>query len=325
MSGNKIKLLITGGLGNLGSWITDHFSSISGYDVTVLSKNDRTLDVSHSFKKVFCDITDKLALKDCIGGMEFDYVIHLASLNETFLDDYAKQALLINSYGTRNLLEVCEHKKIKKFIYMSTFHVYGKDGGEITEQSSVTPVNDYAITHFFAEEYVKLFSKRNGLPYIIFRLSNSYGCPKDVNSSKWYLLFNDLCRQAVLQKKIEIKTNGTALRDFIHMQDVCMVMESVLEKEELKNEIFNLGSGESLTLGEMASRIANAYEEKYAQKVEIKKNINDTTVYPGVLKFSIEKLKRAIDFKPSFPYEVEAKKIFEFVRKNDLAAMAERN
>ncbi|MEI9806543.1 MAG: SDR family oxidoreductase [Bacteroidota bacterium] len=315
MSGNKTRILITGGLGNLGSWITDHFS-LGGYEVTVLSKNDRKLTISHPFQKIFCDITDKSALKKSLDGMEFDYIIHLASLNETFLDDYASQALLINSYGTRNLLEVCEGKKIKKFIYMSTFHVYGKDGGEITEQDAVTPLNDYAITHYFAEEYIKLFSGRNGLPYIIFRLSNSYGCPKDVHSSKWYLLFNDLCRQAVLHKKIEIKTNGTALRDFIHMQDVSTAIEKVLEKENLENEVFNLGSGESLSLTEMADHIAAAYREVYAEDIEVKKNDNDKKVYPAVLRFNIGKIKEAIAFTPSFCYSDEAKKIFAFVVKS---------
>lgn len=319
MSGNKIKILVTGGLGNLGSWVTDHFSADEKYDVTVLAKSDRTLSVMNPFKKIFCDITDNAALKESLAGLEFDYIIHLASLNETFLPGYAGHALQINSFGTRNLLEACSYKKVKKFIYMSTFHVYGRDGGEITERDSVAPLNDYAITHYFAEEYTRMFARKGGLPCVIFRLSNSYGCPRDVNSSKWYLLFNDLCRQAVQQKQIEIKTNGTALRDFIHMQDVCEVIEKVMLKETVKNEIFNLGSGQSLSLGSMAEYIAEAYEESYSEKIGIKKNADDRNTYPAVLKFNIEKLKNIIDFKPSFHYKVEAKKIFEFVTKNNKA------
>lgn len=319
MPGNKIKILITGGLGNLGSWITDHFSSDNKYEVTVLTRTDRKLSINHQFKKIFCDITDSGALKECIRGMEFDYVIHLASLNETFLDDYASQALMINTSGTRNLLEACEDRNIKKFIYLSTFHVYGKEGGEITEKDSVSPNNDYAITHYFAEEYIKMFSRRNGFSYIIFRLSNSYGCPKDVNSSKWYLLFNDLCRQAVQQKKIQIKTNGTALRDFIYMQDICVAIEKVLGKESLVHEIFNLGSGESLSLIQIANYIRSAYKDVYGEEIEVIRNKADMKVYPSVLTFNIEKLKKAIDFIPSKRLKEEAKKIFIFVVENKLA------
>ncbi|HEY6502865.1 MAG TPA: NAD(P)-dependent oxidoreductase [Chitinophagaceae bacterium] len=313
MSGNKTRVLVTGGLGNLGSWVTNHFSSSGNYDVTVLSKNDRTLNITHPFKKIFCDITDGKALRECLAGIDPDLIIHLASLNDTFLDDYASRSLLVNSYGTRNLLEACSGKKIRKFIYMSTFHVYGKDGGEISEQDVVAPLNDYAITHYFAEEYVRMFSKKQGLPYVIFRLSNSYGCPRDAQTGKWYLLFNDLCRQAVQQKRIEIKTNGMALRDFVYMADVCMAIESVAGWDELKNEIFNLGSGESLSLAEMAAHIAGAYKEKYGQEIGIIKNDRDVNVYPSVLKFKIGKLKKAIDFRPSFCYREEAKRIFDFV------------
>lgn len=313
MSGNKTGILITGGLGNLGSWVTDHFSSSGRYDVTVLTKNDRNLNITHPFKKVFCDITDEKALRECFKTIDPDFVVHLASLNDTFLDDYANQSLLVNSLGTRNLLEACTGKKIRKFIYMSTFHVYGRDGGEISEQDVAAPVNDYAITHYFAEEYIRMFSKKQGLRYIIFRLSNSYGCPKDKQSGKWYLLFNDLCRQAVQQKKIEIRTNGTALRDFVYMNDVCEAIEAVVGNNELVNQIYNLGSGQSLSLSGMAAHIVAAYREMYGEEIETIKNKRDNTIYPSMLKFNIAKLIKDINFKPSFYYREEAKRIFEFV------------
>ena len=314
MPGNKLKLLITGGLGNLGSWITDHFSAGGKHEVSVLTKMDRALNIDPAFKKIFCDITDKEALDKVLTGSEFDYIIHLASLNETFLDDYPRQALMINAYGTRNILEVCSDKKVKKFIYLSTFHVYGKDGGLITEKDEVSPQNDYAITHLFAEEYIKLFSKKNGLPYIIFRLSNSYGCPKDTSSSKWYLLFNDLCKQAVEQKQIEMRTNGTPLRDFIYMNDVSLAIEKVLDREDIKNEIFNLGSGSSLSLLEIAELVASAYKEMYDREIVIKRNSKDTGSYATSLDFSIDKLKAAIAFEPSFCFKEEAKKIFTLLK-----------
>jgi UDP-glucose 4-epimerase len=313
MSGNKINILITGGLGNLGSWITDYFSGDARYDVTVLSKNDRALSITHPFKKIFCDITDGAALKESIAGSEFDYIIHLASLNETFLPDYAKKALQINAYGTRNLLEACKEKSVKKIIYMSTFHVYGKEGGEITEQSSIAPKNDYALTHYFAEEYIKMFSVQHGLPYVIFRLSNSYGCPKDLYSSKWYLLFNDLCKQAVQEKKIEFKTNGTALRDFVWMQDVCTVVQEVLENEKANNGIYNLGSGISFSLAAIAGYIREAYQEKYSANIAVHLNETDATVYPDSLYFRIDKLKKITGIEPSFAFADEAKKIFHLI------------
>jgi UDP-glucose 4-epimerase len=199
---------------------------------------------------------------------------------------------------------------------MSTFHVYGKGGGEITEQNSIAPVNDYAATHYFAEEYIKMFGRQNGLPYVIFRLSNSYGCPKDMDSSKWYLLFNDLCRQAVEQKKIEFKTNGKALRDFIWMQDVCTVIGRVLENEKVNNEVYNLGSGRSFSLAGIAGFIRDAYTEYFSAEIDIKLNKMDTHEYPSDLTYNVDKLKNAINFEPAHAFATEAKNIFRLLGRN---------
>ncbi|MBC7947570.1 MAG: NAD(P)-dependent oxidoreductase [Chitinophagaceae bacterium] len=319
MPGAKKNILVTGGLGNLGSWVTDHFSGKDDYTVYVLTKNDRSVDIAGSYTKLFGDISDMHSLLAGLGDHKFDYIVHLASINESFLEGYPKQALLVNAYGTRNLLEACAGRGVKKFIYMSTFHVYGRNGGLITEDDEVRPLNDYAITHYFAEEYIRMFSQRSGMPYLILRLSNSYGCPKDVNSSKWYLLFNDLCRQAALKGKIEINTNGTALRDFIHMQDVSMVIDWAIDAEELKDRVINLGSGQSVSLTRIADHIADAYRQEYEVEINISKNESDATVHPSSLTFSIEKLRKAIGFNPTFCYTEEAGKIFRFIKQHAAA------
>ena len=58
--------------------------------------------------------------------------------------------------------------------------VFECEEGIVNENSPVLPRNDYAITHLFGEEYVKYFNRTKNLPFTIIRLSNSYGCPKEV-------------------------------------------------------------------------------------------------------------------------------------------------
>ena len=79
MSG-KNKLLITGGLGNLGSWLTEYFSH--KFDVYVLSKNT-LVELNCSYSIIQADITKINDLKLKLD-MEFDYCIHTASYNEFF-------------------------------------------------------------------------------------------------------------------------------------------------------------------------------------------------------------------------------------------------
>ena len=61
----KKKILITGGLGNLGSWITEYF--IDYFDVDVLTRNDRSVSIEKPFNKIFADLTDLDALKKALN------------------------------------------------------------------------------------------------------------------------------------------------------------------------------------------------------------------------------------------------------------------
>ena len=192
---------------------------------------------------------------------ELDAVVHAASCNETFLPGYAQQALNANALGTRNLLEALELRADDKralplFVYCSTFHVYGALDGHITEEHPLCPLGDYALTHLFAEEYCRMFMRTKGLPHITIRLSNGYGAPKTAHSDKWYLLLNDLCRQAATLGRICLKSGPSASRDFIWLGDVAATAAALVLRPDLAGRVFNVASGTSISLGEVARRVA---------------------------------------------------------------------
>jgi len=311
MSGNRI--LITGGLGNLGSWLTTHFCNLD-YNVTILSKNVNNRLHKIQYKIIKADITDINILKEELYNKEFDYIIHTASYNESFHKNYYKDALLVNTLGTRNLIEIFKNKKIKNFIYLSTFHIYGLNSGNITENSMVNPKNDYASTHFFAESYLKQFYYTHSFPSIIFRLTNSYGSPKFINSNKWYLVLNDLVKSAYIKNKIILKGNGQSIRDFIWMGDVCKVIENSLSFEP--NKILNLSSNHIYTILDIANKIELIYKKRYNRTIEIIFNNNDTTP-PNNLKVDNSKLKELININFSDKLEYEINNIFNKLELNN--------
>jgi UDP-glucose 4-epimerase len=315
MNGNKSSILVTGGLGNLGSWITDHLINSGQFDVTVLSKSKRIVGQAEKYQYLNCDLSKYREVQEVLGNKAFDYVVHLASINEGFVPDYASLALSINALGTRNLLEVLKENPPKKFLYFSTFHVYGKGSGIITENTPVHPKNDYAITHYFGEEYVKMYHANNQIPFIIFRLSNSYGCPKEPSSSKWYLVFNDLCKTAFTSNEIVLKTNGQALRDFIYMKDVCKVVEEIIGSN-IQDEIFNLGADQAYSLLQVAQYVQQAFKEYTNLEIPVHFNKADQTLYPQVLEFKVDKLQKSIPFEPENAFVQEAKKIFRLLTAN---------
>lgn len=293
MSGNK-KILITGGLGNLGSWLTIYLSKI--YDIYVLSKDgNRTVDANYTLIKV--DILNEIELKNKLENINFDYCIHAASYNEHFHEEYAKKALLINALGTRNLLDFfSKHTFTKvKFIYFSTFHIYGITSGFIDENTLPNPKNDYATTHLFAEYYLKQFHATHNIEYIIFRLTNSYGAPKTNNFTKWYLVLNELSKMAYKKKRIILKSNGESKRDFIWMGDVVQIVDLVLKNEHCLNKTYNLGSGKIYSIKQLAQFVQFAYREVFEEDLPIEINLKDTNKYE-MLEVDCSKLMKDIGY-----------------------------
>lgn len=306
---NGKKVLITGGFGNLGSWISLYLAK-QGYEIYILTRKEKEKLVGSRYKVIECDITNLEELEKKLD-FEIDYCIHCASFNESFLPDYPKKALEINTLGTRNLLEVLSGKNLKNFIYFSTFHVYGLNSGVIDEETTLNPKNDYASTHLFAEYYVKQFGFTHNLKYTIFRLSNSYGVPTFANTDKWYLVLNDLVKSAFMDKSIVLKTNGEAKRDFIWMDDVAMIVDEVM-KIDPTNDIYNLSSGKSHTVLDLAKIVQQQYQNLYNQNIEIEINDNDRMIYDDV-SIKNDKLKSIITFDLQDKIAGEVKKIFKLL------------
>ena len=302
------KVLITGGFGNLGSYITKEFSEY-GYDVYILTRKEKQQLANIQYTVIETDITNIDILKKKLD-IEFDYCVHLASYNEFFIDDYPQKALDINTLGTRNLLEVLSEKNLKKFIYFSTFHVYGASDGMIDESTALNPKNDYASTHLFAEYYVKQFGITHDLNYTILRLSNSYGVPLFKDTDKWYLVLNDLVKSAYENGEIIIKSNGKSTRDFIWMKDVATITKDLLYLEE-KN-IYNLASAKSYQVIEIASIIKVEYEKRYNKSIQITVNKDDITKYKDLM-VSNRKLKNVLKLDLHEMFSEEINNIFNLL------------
>lgn len=304
-----MNILVTGGLGNLGSWLVRDL--LDKHTVTVLARKERHVIDHANYRFVQADITKLEQLNLAIDGY-YDVCIHTASYNEHFQANYAKDALLINSLGTDLLCQALSRHGVGQLVYFSTFHVYGKSSGIVEESTPITPVNDYGLTHYFAEKYIEKHHRQSGLNYVILRLSNSYGCPTFKDSDKWYLALNDLCHQAFQLQQIQLKSNGLATRDFIWMGDVVEVVCQLLHLSQPLNDTFNLSSGVSYSLNQMVDRVRSAYWQEFGKKVKVTVNQLDKTP-PTNLFVSHEKLSAHIDHKYHDKITSEAKKIFQLV------------
>jgi UDP-glucose 4-epimerase len=310
-----LKVLITGGLGNLGLWVTE-FLLQQNLQIDVLGRSEKIAIIHPNYTFIEADITDFSRLREKIPCF-YDCCIHLASYNEYFHANYEETALKVNVQGTENICRALGVKGVGKIVYLSTFHVYGCSSGEINEKTGINPNNNYALTHFFAEKLVELYSRKYKSDYCIFRLTNSYGCPKTPTTDKWYLILNDLCRQAYNTAVIKLDSNGNALRDYIWMGDVAAIIHKSLSSSDLNNDFFNLSANNILSVKNVVKIVQSAFEDKFDVKPRTLFNETDQREL-SFLKVSNDKLLSRISWEFENRIYQEAHNIFLLLEKGNI-------
>ena len=259
---SKQRILITGGFGYLGGRIAQRLSVDSLYEVCLGSRQILSSPAWLPDAEV---VTLDLFNPTLTNFEGVDTVIHLAALNEHASLADPHQALLVNGLGTLDLLNASIQVGVKRFIYFSTAHVYGSPlQGHIHENILPKPMHPYAITHRVAEDFVLAAQQKNELTGIVVRLSNTFGAPAHLAVDRWTLLVNDLCRQAVQTGAMVLKSYGLQQRDFITLEDVTEAVAHLvqLDPELCDDGLFNLGGDCSLSIWDMAQRVARSCERQ---------------------------------------------------------------
>jgi len=270
MSG-KQNILITGGNGYLGSHLTELLNK-AGHNVHALCLDwfdEMERWEASGIKVIRGDITQAACFK-LLEEYTFDTIIHLVSLNHFDSEKDPELALKVNVLPTWNLLKQFSLRGLKKFIYFSTQQVYGRiPAVEIDELYPPKPVNSYGLTHLQSEQIVNLFNNTTNIEAINVRLSNSFGAPVFQQNSCWWLVVNDLCKSAYFDKKIKLLSDGSPQRDFIHVSDVASAIKILVESETLEMNLFNISSGSTFTILELALMVQKIYRERYQSEIPI--------------------------------------------------------
>jgi UDP-glucose 4-epimerase len=254
-------VFITGGLGYVGARLATYMAK-QGFRVKIGSQRALSLADSPWMNEVeivpYSTGFEVSKLEDILRDV--DTIYHLASPNEIICATMPEKALIENSVGTLRLCQAAKNLSIRRFIFLSTAHVYRAPlEGEFSESNACFPTHPYAYSHLAAENVVHSFAGPNGIDRcIVVRLTNSVGYPARADTNRWTLIANDLCRQAVINGQLVIRSNPMARRDFISMYDVTRALLHLgLLPMQNHFDIFNLGSGRSMTLLELGHAIAD--------------------------------------------------------------------
>jgi dTDP-glucose 4,6-dehydratase len=253
-----MKLLVTGGCGFIGSNFINYYfrqnldATIVNLDAMYYCASELNIDEEVRNSSRYHLVKGNLCSYDLVSNIlniyQIDTVIHFAAqshVQNSFED--ALQYTHDNVQGTHTLLEACRRhdkrndNKITRFIHISTDEVYGEsmlneNEEKKNENSILCPTNPYAATKAAAELIAKSYYHSFKMPIIITRGNNVYG-PNQYPEK----LIPRFIQQLQQGKKVTIQGDGSNVRAFLHVNDVCSALKLVLEKGQI-GEIYNIGS-----------------------------------------------------------------------------------
>jgi nucleoside-diphosphate-sugar epimerase len=281
-------VLVTGGAGFVGKHVVRKLQ-LEGYNVTVIDLKPQPDDLQF-VTYIQGDIVD---ISSCLTACEDqDYVIHIAAkarIPESFTNPSAY--FLNNVVGTQNLLAAAAAKKVKKVIYASSSSVYGNHPTPNKPYHKPNPLNYYAMTKLFGEHLCKQFRNLYGLEYTILRLFTVYGDGQPNDDSNG-LMISKFARMAVEGTPLTVHGDGSARRDFIHVYDVANAFY-VAMKSKVKNEVFNVGTGENISVNEVVDILKSYVTDLNINQVSNPKGYATTTLA------DISKIRKLTGWKPT--------------------------
>lgn len=289
-------LLVTGGLGYLGGRIALNFAK-KGQKIRIGTrakpKNDPFVFQGMALEYVSIDFSDERSLVSACEGIS--KIIHLASLNAIDSEKNPDLAFEVNTVGTENLLKAAKQQGVKKFIYFSTVHVYGKPlTGYFNENSIPNPCHPYSKSHYLAENILLDAVSRKDIDGLIFRLSNAVGPPISASANCWMLFVNQLCRQAVVEGSMTVQSDGDIERDFLPISFILSVLGQCLEDGNnfWQFPIINLVSGKASSLRSISELVRSRAKIVLGQTVPCKIKSGNQLVGAPKLQIDNKNLRR---------------------------------
>jgi UDP-glucose 4-epimerase len=184
-----------------------------------------------------------------------DAVVHLVS---TMLPKSSNEAPLqdveTNVLATLRLLSLMVERRIRKIVFASSGGtVYGVPGSvPISEDHPTQPEVSYGITKLAIEKYLYLYGRLHGLQPVSLRISNPYGGGQRIDTAQGAVAA--FLHRALRGEAIEIWGDGSVTRDYLHVNDVATAFSRALDHEG-PNQVFNIGSGQGVSLNELATAI----------------------------------------------------------------------
>jgi UDP-glucose 4-epimerase len=254
------KVLVTGGCGFIGSNLVDALIE-KDYEVNVMDNLSSESEVFYHNEKAnyyHSDITNfesvLEAMKDC------EIVFHLAAESRigTSLENPAKSCH-VNFVGTCNILQAARQIGVKSVVYSSSSACYGLSNSlPQKETDKIDNLNPYSVSKYAAEDLCKMYHNLWGLNTVSLRYFNVYG-ERMPSKGQYAPVVGVFLRQKSQNQPLTVVGDGLQSRDFVYVKDVVSANILASSTEHCYGNIYNIGSGKSYTVLEIAKSISTNY------------------------------------------------------------------
>ena len=310
-----MKLLITGGLGFVGSHLVDLLVK-KNHKIKILTKTlSKKKNIKKSSKKIQIekiDLTNFRRLGKIIEKFKPDVIIHLAG-NASHSKSFENPLKDIDSNAKTTLFMLEKIRKLNtpcKFILGSTFIVIGRPKKlPVNENTPCNPTTVYGTNRLSSEYFCKIYHEVYGLHTNIFRITNSYGPREQIIPKKNAVNF--IIYKSFKKEEISIYNQGKFFRDFIYIDDVISGINIILKKGK-SGELYWISSGKRTWFYEFGDILekTTGCKVKYSETPVYTKKVD-----VGNFVVSNSKLRK-LGWSPKISVDVGVKKTLKFFQSN---------
>ena len=312
-----MRLLVTGGAGFIGSnfvrrIVNGTYSGVS--QLTVLDKLTyagtlKNLEIlpTDSFEFIKGDIANPDLISDLTK--RHDAIVNFAA--ESHVDRSitgARDFIETNVLGVQNLLAASLQNQVSVFVQVSTDEVYGSiSEGSWSEEYPLLPNSPYSASKASADLICRSYNRTFEMDIRVTRCSNNYG-PHQFPEKVIPLFVTNLIDNG----KVPLYGNGLNVRDWLHVDDHCDGIYSVLSEGKSGN-IYNIGGGRELTNRELTEIILRKFDRDESSIEYVTDRLGHDLRYS----VSHEKITRELGYKPKINFEDGIEETIEWYKRNE--------